>query len=275
MKAGTTSLYHYLREHPSVFMPLFKAPEFFAGEAHWNRGIEWYRRQFADAPPDAIAIGEASNVYTKYPRYRDVPKRIASYIPEARLIYLLRDPIARIRSHYQTRVAEGTEKAPFGEAVFSNPIYVDYSRYALQLEQYLTYFAREQLLIITSEDLRAGRHNVMRRAYQFLGVDENFVPLNLDRDFYRTNDKPVRSLVPVRIRKGLKRHFPATKRAKELEANVIRTFRRFRPGKGSSEQVSRLEITAETRSRLVSLLSDDVRRLRSFLGSDFEGWGIA
>ncbi len=154
MKCGTTSLYHYLRDHPQIFMPSIKAPEFFAEEGNWGRGIGWYRRQFEGAAPGVVAIGEASNVYTKYPRYRGVPARIADHIPYARLVYVVRDPIDRIRSHYQTRLTEGTERAPIGRAVRENPIYLDYSRYAMQLDRYLDHFPREQLLVITAEDLR-------------------------------------------------------------------------------------------------------------------------
>ena len=57
MKCGTTSLYHYLRDHPQIFMPTIKAPEFFAEESNWGRGIAWYRRQFEGAGPGVLAIG--------------------------------------------------------------------------------------------------------------------------------------------------------------------------------------------------------------------------
>jgi hypothetical protein len=275
MKAGTTSLYHYLRAHPQVFMPPYKAPEFFAGEAHWRRGIEWYRQLFASAGPDAMAIGEASNVYTKYPQYRGVPERIATYIPDARLVYVLRDPVQRIRSHYETRVVEGAEKAPFEEAVLTNPIYLDCSRYAMQLEQYLARFPREQLLVITSEQLRGARHATIRNVYEFIGVDPQFIPPNLHRDFYQTKDKPSRSLIPLSLRKWLKTHVPASKRAKELESNLLRAFNRLQrrpPDDGPGRSVT---IPDELRGRLNGLLADDVRRLRALVGPELDGWGIA
>ena len=132
----------------------YKAPEFFVEESNWHRGIDWYRQQFPVTGAHILAVGEASNAYAKYPRHRGVPERIAAHLPDVRLVYVVRDPIARIRSHYQTKVAEGSEKAPFSDAVFGNPIYLDYSRYAMQIEQYLEHFPREQLLVITSEDLR-------------------------------------------------------------------------------------------------------------------------
>src|SRR5438552_836610 len=103
------------------------------------------------APREATALGEASTVYTKFPRYQGVAERMAKVVPHARLIYVVRHPIDRIRSHYEHRVASGAETAAMEDAVFDNPIYIDYSRYALQVEQYLEDFPREQLLIISSE----------------------------------------------------------------------------------------------------------------------------
>ncbi|MCI0400313.1 MAG: sulfotransferase [Gammaproteobacteria bacterium] len=275
MKAGTTSLYHYLCSHPQVYMPPYKAPEFFAEGSNWRRGLDWYRRQFASAGPEAVAIGEASNVYTKYPHYPGVPQRIAAHIPEVRLIYVVRDPIDRIRSHYQTKVAEGTEQAPFEEAVFENPIYADYSRYALQIEQYLEYFSWKQLLVITAEDLRNDRQAIVRRVYQHLGVDADFVPSDLDREFYKTQERAARSPIPRWLRKGLKKYFPASKRAKELENNVLRMLNRLRRGTEQNPKPSRsFTIPEAARERLVYLLEDDVRRLRRYIGPDFHAWGI-
>jgi Sulfotransferase domain len=276
MKCGTTSLYHYLRDHPQIFMPAIKAPEFFAEEGNWGRGIAWYRRQFEGAGDDVVAIGEASNVYTKFPRYRGVPARIVQHIPRARLVYVVRDPIDRIRSHYQTRLTEGTERAPIGRAVRENPIYVDYSRYAMQLDRYLDHFPREQLLVITAEDLRGDRLATIRAVYAFLGVRHDHVPSDVDRVFYETRHRAPRSPVPVWLRKGLKRHLPAAKRAKELENNLIRAIRGLRRSSEAPPPLpERLVIPDDVRAELADTLREDVGRLRSFLGPGFDGWGIA
>lgn len=272
MKAGTTSLYHYLREHPQVFMPAVKAPEFFAGRAHWARGVHWYRGLFAAAAPGHIAIGEASNVYTKYPTYTGVPARIASHIPDVKLVYVVRDPVERIRSHYQTRVAEGIEKKPFEEAVFTNPIYLDYSRYGLQLAQYLEHFDRDQLLVVTAEDLRDERRATIRRVYSFLGVDVEFVPPGIERTFYRTTDRASRSPIPLWLRKSLKKRFPAAKRAKELENNIFGALKRLRRERADPRPA--LVVSAGVRARIVDALAEDVQRLRLLLGPEFDGWGI-
>jgi hypothetical protein len=275
MKGGTTSLYHYLSAHPQVATTRYKAPEFFAEESNWHRGIDWYRRQFPPTGPDVLAVGEASNVYTKYPRHRGVPERIAQHIPDVRLIYAVRDPVARIRSHYQTRAAEGSERAPFAEAVFSDPVYLDYSRYAMQIEQYLEHFPREQLLVIRSEDLRGSRESTVRKVYEFIGVDPEFAPADLDRDFYQTKDRAARSPIPLPVRKTLKHRFPATRRFKELENNTLGAIRRITGSKGSRTAPPALVIPDDVRARIVDELRDDVRRLRRHVGPDFDTWGIA
>jgi hypothetical protein len=76
MKSGTTSLYHYLRHHPQIFMPDTKEVNFFNPLRHWDRGVDWYTQQFAEAPDDTLVIGEASTSYTKFPWIRDVPARM-------------------------------------------------------------------------------------------------------------------------------------------------------------------------------------------------------
>ena len=275
MKAGTTSLYHYLGAHPQVATTSYKAPEFFVAESNWRRGIDWYRQQFPVTGPEVRAVGEASNAYAKYPRHAGVPARIAAHLPDVRLVYVVRDPIARIRSHYQTKVAEGSEKAPFSDAVFANHIYLDYSRYAMQIEQYLEHFPREQILVITSEDLRASRESTVRTVYEFIGVDPDFSPADLGRDFYLTQDRATRSPLPLGLRKFLKRRFPATRRFKELENNTVGALRRITRRSGAGPRPAAVDITDDVRASIVAALADDVRRLRTYMGPDFDGWGIA
>jgi hypothetical protein len=277
MKAGTTSLFHYLRTHPGIHMSPLKEVDFFAEEGNWSRGPDWYRKQFASAPPEATALGEASTVYSKYPHYRGVPGRIAGLIPEARVIYVVRDPIQRIRSHYQHRVAVGAETAPIDEAVFTNPIYLDYSRYALQVEQYLEHFDNEQMLVITSEALRADRLRTIQGVFTFLGVDADHVPETLDTEYYRTQERARYSPAAWRLRRTLRRYVPATKRAKEFVDSRLpqlrdrllgRTERSAGPGEHPAV------IPDDLRTKLTDELAEDVSRLRAYLPPTFDGWGI-
>jgi hypothetical protein len=273
MKAGTTSLYHYLRAHPQVFMSAIKELEFFVAEANWARGIDWYRKQFARAAPDAVAIGEASTGYTKYPSVSGVPERIADHLPGVRLLYVVRDPIERIRSHYQHRVAVGTERAPFARALLENPIYLDCSRYATQVEQYLEFFSRSQLLILTSEELRHSRLSTIQRVYAFLGVDPDYVAGDLDREFLRTDGRVTYSPAAWKLRRALKHRWPSSKRAKELVDSILpRSF--LRVGRRGDPREA-LPVPNELRSELRELLKDEVRRLRVYMSEGFDGWGLA
>jgi hypothetical protein len=274
MKAGTTSLYHYLRAHPEVFMPGIKELDFFAEEGNWRRGWGWYARQFRDAGK-AVAVGEASTVYTKYPEYRAVPERIAAHLPDARLIYVVRDPIERIRSHYQHRVAVGAEKNPVGRAVLENPTYLNFSRYTFQIEQYLPHFSRDRLLVITSESLRGDRLDTIRRVYAFLGVSADFVPSTLDQEFYRTEGRPVFPSAVWALRRTAKRWIPGAKRFKEFVDSIgVGRHRRISSDQqtGRSDQLS---IPDDVRRILERELRDDVRRIRQYLPVGFDGWGLA
>jgi len=274
MRAGTSSLYQYLRVHPQIYMPPAKELSFFAREPD-RRRLEWYRRQFAPAGPGAVAIGEASTIYTKYPRFPGVPERIAALAPEARLVYIVRDPIDRIRSHYQHRVAIGAERAPFERAVFENPIYVDYSLYTMQIEQYLQHFPREQLLIIISEDLRTRRLATLQGVYEFLSVDAHYVPPNLDREYFRTDERVPYPPLAWRIRRALKKHFPASKRVRLAALPFVRALGRARHRGESTRSTERLVVTDDLREGLIRLLEEDVRRLRAYAPPGFDGWGLA
>src|SRR5690242_1505303 len=99
-KTGSTSLHRYLEAHPEVFMSEQKELRFFIEQRNWNRGLAWYERHFRNAA-GAKAVGEASPGYALYPLYQGVPERIASVLgTRCRFLYVVRNPVDRIRSHY-------------------------------------------------------------------------------------------------------------------------------------------------------------------------------
>jgi Sulfotransferase family len=269
MKSGTTSLYHYLKEHPQVFMARTKEPNFFTEEHNWRRGVAWYEHLFDEASDDVRAVGEASTNYSKYPEFRGVPERIASVIPGVRLVYSVRDPIERMRSHYLHRLARGKEQEPIDVALLSNPTYVDTSRYALQIERYLEQVSMDQILVIRAEELQSDRSSTMRRIYRFIGVEEGWMPPSLDEEFYRTADKP--SFSPLLASWRSARAWPTVRR---LVPRSVRELVRRSAAKGATP--SRIPpLSADARRRLEDLLREDVRRLMKLLGDGFDGWGLA
>lgn len=276
MKAGTTSLYHYLRAHPNVFMPRVKELDFFIAEGTWERGLRWYERRFASAPEGAVALGEASTNYTKYPQFPGVPERMARVVGDARLIYVIRDPIDRILSHYRHRVAVGSERRPFEDAVFGDHTYVDTSRYAMQAKRYLRFFPRERLLIVTSEALKSDRATAIERVYRFIGVDPSFTASVHQHEFYRTAARMRHSPVTWRLRTTIKRHFPAAREAKEFVDAMRRPLRRLgRVDAAVSENGhGDPRISDAVRAAIVSRLADDVAEMREIAGDVVDAWGI-
>lgn len=133
MKAGTVSLHNYLAEHPDVFVgdgATFGERQFFVAEQNWPRGRGWYESLF-DGADGAAAIGECSPGHTWAHVYRGVPERILQLIPQARLIYLVRDPVARMQSMYMHQVSAGRERGRV-EAALLDDRYLWPSRYGFQ-----------------------------------------------------------------------------------------------------------------------------------------------
>ncbi|HVW39578.1 MAG TPA: sulfotransferase, partial [Pirellulales bacterium] len=193
MKAGTSSLHEYLHQHPQIFMSRFKEPQYFAphstrGGLRWGQGnpcpepgIDWYLRLFADAG-DVMYAGESSVSYTAAPWVTGCEKRIHAFNPDAKLIYLLRDPIERTISHYWHMVADGREDLDLMAAVRCKEEYLARSDYAGQLCPYLDTFGRDQLFVLTIEELMARPNEIFGQLFSWLGVAPDF-PIKCDQKF--------------------------------------------------------------------------------------------
>jgi len=269
MKGGTTSLWSYLREHPQVFLTSPKEPHFFTqgGRGTWDRGIPWYEGLF-DGAHAATARGEASASYTLWPEYDGVPDRIAHTVPTMKLIYLVRNPIERLRSHYIHNVRRGNERRPFADVLIEDSPYLAGSSYTTQLERYLEYFQPHQILVITSENLRFDRIASLQRVFSFLGVDCEFTPSNIDVEF-NDSTKKGGSVRPswVRIAK-----VPGVRRLAQLTPGGIRE-RSDILTRGTLDTAS-IVVGDELTARLVDRLRPEVEGLRPFLTTEFDGWGI-
>jgi hypothetical protein len=257
MKSGTTTLYWYLREHPDVFMATPKEPNFF--NDHWHRGVGWYERLFARAGA-ARARGEASVRYASYPDAPECPSRIASVVPEVRLLFMVRDPIARMRSHYLHEVAALRERRPVEQALCENPIYLDLSRYATQLERYLDHFPREQLLVVRAEDLfRASL--VLPMVYGFIGVDPASGPRSPGR---RDNETAQRFQLPMVVRReiGLAVRADVYRHVPQWAKEAVRTLAQRR-----SRIVPDVRVPPDLAADCLTALADELPRLDAITGA--------
>jgi hypothetical protein len=168
-KAGSTTLYRWLSERPDVHMPV-KEPNFFCDDDVHRRGLDWYRSLFHDASPGQT-IGEASVECLAPGRGELAASRIATEIPHAKLVVVLREPIERMRSHYRHEVQKGREARTLLEAL-QDPAcrYREQSCYYRCLEPYLERFPREQLCLVRSEDLIRPGSGASERVLAHLGL---------------------------------------------------------------------------------------------------------
>jgi hypothetical protein len=180
-KAGTTTLAHLLDRHPEVVVSQPKEPHFFT--YYWDEGLGWYRRKFPDLRADTIAV-DASTTYSMAPLqsrtdrldresavFENVPGRIHSVSPEAKFIYLLRDPVERTYSGYWHNVRTGRENRSFREALRENPFYLEVSDYYGQLTLWLEYFSLDSFCFVLFEDLVESPAWVASKCFTFFGVD--------------------------------------------------------------------------------------------------------
>lgn len=195
MKAGTSSLHEYLHEHPQIFMALAGTPmkeiSYFAphktdlglwwGEGCEQPGLDWYLELFKKATNVEYA-GETSVLYTARPWIEGCEKRIYRFNPNAKIIYILRDPVERAISHYWYNVQGGTEVYSPLKAFKKSEEYVARSDYAMQIIPYFSVFSPEQILILTLEDLRDDPQTELRKIFEWLKVNPN-VPIDTSRRF--------------------------------------------------------------------------------------------
>jgi hypothetical protein len=264
-KSGTTSLYRYLQDHPQVFMPAIKEPNFFATERHRTiRGLDEYSALFTEATEPAI--GEAS---VRYLSDRGAAARIRETLgPDTRILVLLRNPVDQAHSQWGHEVRSGGETRPFAAAVLGETAgasaqetaidYVSRARYAAQVRRYLDAFGRTNLHVDIFEEFFADPGPAYSRVCEFLGVSADHRPefavhnpsgSPRSRLLSRVLGEPARwkrvwqKLVPLEIRD----------RARSV-ATAWNTSERPLPA-----------ATEQDRERLRALFDDDVRELESLL----------
>ncbi|RPI90677.1 MAG: sulfotransferase [Planctomycetaceae bacterium] len=177
MKSGTSSLHDYLGTHPGIYMSSVKEPCHFVPELGRSQGLEWYLSLFAEGG-ECTYRGESSVVYTHLPDHPGVPERIDAFSPDARYIFIMRDPVERAVSHYWHRLKSKrvVERRDMESAFRENPVYFNYSDYAMQLRPYLDRFGADRVLSLTLEELSADTVRVMGSIYAWLGVAVDAVP---------------------------------------------------------------------------------------------------
>lgn len=194
-KAGTTSLWRYLHQHPNVYLPDLKEPRFFIDipdSSLRNKAvstIEEYRRLFSDVKSES-AIGEASVGYFSH---IEDPVCIQEVLGSPKLILVLRNPVDRAFSHFLFSKQKGLEpqSATFqsaieeptvqiGEHIRHRP-YIKIGFYYRHLKRWASVFDRDRIKVLFFDDLKDDSIAFAQRVYAYLGVDSEFEPTGLIR----------------------------------------------------------------------------------------------
>jgi hypothetical protein len=282
-KAGTTAIYHALKQHPGVFMPKQKELRFFAFEGKTvdkndpvNRkvvtDIETYRRHFSYAQDFQIR-GEASPGYLSS---KEAPVRIKRMVPKARMVAILRNPVERAFSHFLFAIQQGYEPpgTKFLDAL--REPYIDYrgfrrSRpyvtdglYGKSLSRYLQIFDRDQLHVVKYEELKESPHRVLCEIYRFLELDSDISPTvgtdyaasGVPRNaFWHAFLKSRAMALPLRAMMGVAR-------GERYRASLIRR-NLYRPAMSKDEWIQAYES-----------FDDDIEVLEGLIGWDCGDWKI-
>ncbi|MGC1310020.1 MAG: sulfotransferase [Phormidesmis sp.] len=290
-KAGTTSIYNYLREHPQVFMSPHKETEFMGRDPAKRSAIassepqtkltpggrrriltvEDYEALFDDVT-DETAIGEASPNYL-FAHSRAVPQ-IQRYVPQAKLIAVLRNPVDRAYSDYLMHVREmvGNRK-PLAEQVrtsaqSSHTLLKGF--YYEGLKHFIDTFGTQQVKVFLYDDLQRDPAGLMRELYAFIGVDSDFeadttrrqqtaqVPKNLRINQLLRTKNPLRSLAGAML--------------KILMPEAARQKLRSRLIAANSQGKAGLPLSEGDRALLENYYREDILRLQALLNRDLSAW---
>ncbi len=287
-KGGTSSLYAYLRQHPEIFLSAVRECDFFVleGQTPSFRGpgdqiafrryithLDRYQALFTGAG-DRPAVGESSDLYLDG---QGAAGRIYHYLPEAKLVVILRDPAERAYSQYNHLVRDGREPLPTFEQALDaeetriasgwHPIWHLKARgfYAAQLQEYLDRFPAEQISVHLHDDFTQDPWAVLRALFRFLGVDPEFRPDTSLR--YNVSGTPRSRLLhallaqPMAVKDVFKPLLPAAfrhrVRAKLMNRNIVPYGTTMAPA---------------TRAGLIELYRQDILRLQGLIQRDLRAW---
>jgi len=293
-KAGTTSLYHYLNQHPQVYMSPIKEPFFFDHEmdskgqvvgrefagnrqAPRFKNIEEYSTLFEGAR-DEKAIGEATPLYIYAP---GTAERIERYVPGAKSIALLRNPADRAYSAFLYAVRTGVEPlTDFSQALCEEPFrmrngwhyafhYRSRGLYYQQLKRYYGVFGRERLGVWLYEDMRENPASVAQSVFRFLEVDDSFAPDTSSR--YNPAGVPASGSARAAMR-ATNRAVWVLHKGLAPTSSILPLAFKMRRVVQSWVLTKPPPIDPELREELVEGYKEDILRLQELIGRDLSAW---
>ena len=275
-KAGTTSLYHYLNEHPQVEMSSQKEPDYFSDKAIHEQKMYYAKNRVNTLDKyEALFLQKESMVYgegsVSYLFYDNVAEDIKKYNPNAKIIIMLRNPIERAFSHYLMDYRLGlisdnfeniiAKKSKHKNAHLFYQQYIEVSKYANQIQRYLDFFEKENILFIDYEDFKKNVSKTVGKVYSFLNISAEFAAdINTKYNtFTMPKNKGIRFIYSfVFLRKILTFLFPIYL-VKNIRVLLFKTDKKP-------------ELLMETRSQLRIIFNDDIKKLEEVLAKNYSKW---
>jgi len=271
MKSGTTSLHDYLGKHPEIYTSEPKEIHYFMDENFNTHSLDWYKSLFITEKKIA---GTSPQNYTKChrPAVKIVPERIFKYMPNVKLIYIVRDPVKRIVSHYTEAQSGGYAPKKKLNAFlndFKNNHYVQTSMYYYQISQYLKFFKKEQILIVKSENLLNNRLKTLNEVFRFLSVkeitDSSIFEYEKNIGLSKQKKSNIGELLfnsdkTKFIRRVLPRKFKDRLKNRSIVKNI--SFNSVKPE----------QLDIETERKIRNYLLPDIKKLETFSGINFKDW---
>jgi hypothetical protein len=268
-KAGTTSMYRYLAQHPEIFVPDIKEPHYFSypevADTYYDTRIvktfEEYRRLFRDAEP----CQQAGDFSTSYLYHKGAAHRIADICPDARVLVSLRNPVDRAISHYLMDVRDGYQPGPLMSYI--NPAaredrffreYIEVGQYVDQVQRYLSLFGKDRVFIILFEEFTADPLKSVSAVLKFLDLK-----MDSDLDTGSTYNK-------FQMYRG------ATAR-RIAKSDYVQTLSKLLPSKLRSA-ARQLFVTTrkpsfdEEREQLREIYKEEIIRLQKIIDRDLSHW---
>ena len=282
-KAGTTTLWDLLNQHPQVYLSFAKEPMFFSRDEFFAHGLDWYRDTYFNTWHGQPLIGEATPHYL-YWAEKVAPRLAQTFDPASvKLIVIFREPVQRAYSWYWNMIKEGKESLLFPDALDAEPHnlqehweqlytfgamtygYAHGSCYATQLQHYLDLFPRKNFHFILQEDLRKNFASTMRGLFTFLEVDPDVTV------------QPVVSNPSAMPRnRGFHQFLHGPSRLKDLVKRILPFSLRYRLKVNLAEANMRSfeypPLDPQIAARLRPRFTEEVDRLASMISRDLSHW---
>lgn len=283
-KSGTTSLHDYLSKHPALWMSSVKEPCFFdpnvPAQCH---DPDFYHGLFEGARSDQLCA-ESSTNYTMWPMVQDVPASIARVVPNARLIYLLREPVRRCYAHFQHRhereVCSGKPYTmTFAEYLEFDPVVADASDYEAQIHRYLEHFPKESLLLLPFERFVGDPVPTLKQVFEFLGIEDlsemigrQIVHANNSNEFKKVMEHEY-TIGPLRRIPGLRAMY--NRMPEGLRTKLIELLKKSPLSRRARSRLTPPPMLPEDRKRLHERYAPSRAYLESEFGFDTSDWSAA